>query len=297
MIRMIFVFLAQFLLQLKLNCLPDLQFQVVTGQESLSAAKEASMNSWSDQVSCEIPLDARKPDRNSVLWLVRGIVLSCAAIFTLPAMANLVSPITVNLLAPGGYTDGTITDTTPISFTQTVDYGSPITSAGSGAISGFMLTDEQIALSLDSILIRAVQGDSLGGTGYLGFSGNHALYRFNGLSITGRTITGFNVYDFDGYGTSGFTGLTSGLGVSLVGDTLTFNLDDLLFFDRGLGQSNNFADFRIDILSTPNTPSPPPNGVPEPGSLILVTSALFALWPASNRRLNGRLARCETKNV
>ena len=251
------------------------------------------MKLWSDEVSGESLFTSSNSDRRSVLWLARGIVLSCAAIFALPALASLVSPITVDLRAPGG----TTTDSTPISVTQTVDYGSPITPAGIGDISGFMLPNEQIALSGDSILIRAAQGDPGGGTGYLGSGGNHALYRFNGLSITGRTITGFNVYDFDGYGMSGTTGLTSGLGVLLAGTTLTFNLDDLLFVNRLNGQSNNFAEFRIDILSRPNTPPPPPNGVPEPGSLMLVTSALLALWPASIRRRSGRVVRSEMKNV
>lgn len=229
----------------------------------------------------------------TVFKLARHAAVCCAAAFFLPAMATLVTPISVSLIAPGGFTDGfNPPDTTPLLFNQTVSYGAPITPAGGGAIGGFMLADEQVALNGDSIRIRAAQGSETGGTGYLGLGGAHARYELSGLAIAGSTITGFNLYTFDGYGTSGFNGALSGVGVSFVDsadadtapDLLVFNLDDLLFVNRGGGNSLNFAEFRIDILSRLDNPPPPPppNGVPEPGTLALAAAALIAL--RSSRR-------------
>lgn len=247
------------------------------------------MKPWSDELSCESRSHGNMIGRKSAFCLARWAAICCAAVVTLPALANLVSPISVNLVAPGGITG----DATPLSLTQSVDYSSPINPLGGGAIGGFMLPDEQIALSGDAILIRAAQGDNLGGTGYLGLGGAHARYEFSGLSITGRTLTGINVFAFDGYGTSGFSGVASGVGVSLIDsnadsalDRLIFNLDDLLFVDRGFGSSLNFGEFRIDILSTPNT-QPPPPGIPEPGTLVLAVAALGALRLVSPRRDGG----------
>lgn len=217
-----------------------------------------------------------------------------ALLAALPAMATLVSPISVDLIAPGGYTDGTNTDSTPLTLTQTVDYGVPINVAGGGAIGGFMLANEIIALVGDSVHISAYQGDAaVARTGYLGSGGDHARYELHGLEITGRTITGFTLYAFDNFATSGFSGLVAGTsGVSLTDsdsngslDTLVFNLDDLRFLDRGQGSSLNHADFRIDILSTDG--GGPPPGVPEPGSLALALAALLSLRGVNASRRRG----------
>ena len=83
-----------------------------------------------------------KFSRESVRLLARLIVISCTATFVLPALAGLVSPISVNLIAPGGITG----IPTPISVTQTLDDGSPITGTGGGAIGGFMGAGEEIRL-------------------------------------------------------------------------------------------------------------------------------------------------------
>lgn len=256
------------------------------------------MKSWSDDIS-NINQGHRVRGRHQSLGrFARSAVICGVALFALPAMATLVSPIQVSLLAPGG----TTSDPTALSMSQTVSDVTPITTGDGGDIGDFMLPNEQIALVGDSIRIRAAQGDSAGGTGYLGDGTGHARYEFSALSITGRTLTGFNVFAFDNYADSGVTGVTSGVGVSLVDtnadtffDTLIFNLDELLFVDRGLGESENFAEFRIDILSTPDT-SPPPTDVPEPGTLMLAAAALGALR-FSLRRAGGKGIESRVGNV
>lgn len=246
---------------------------------------------------CDHPADIRPDVPKARMLKSLGKLARCAALcgvtlLGLPVFATLVTPISVSLIAPGGITG----NDTPFTLIETVDYVSPINSSGSGDIStsGLLLPGEQISLFGDSIQIQTAQGDPAGGTGYLGSATAHARYEFDGLSIAGRTITGFNIYAFDGYGISGFSGVSSGIGVSLFSmtvsgplDTLDFNLDDLLFVDRGNGQSGNFAQFRIDILSTPDT-QPPPVDVPEPGSLMLVAAALLALRLVTSRRTLGR---------
>ena len=233
-----------------------------------------SMKSWFGQVSREFQSSDRLSAGKS--WLRScGVAAVClGSMFSLPAWATLVTPINVSLIAPGGVTG----NPAPLLFNQTVGYGSPITPLGSGNISEFMLPNEQISLSGDSIHIRAAQGNDAGGTGYLGLGGVHARYELSGLSISGSTITGFDLFAFDNYAISGFSGVASGVGVSLVGGLLSFNLDDLLFVDRPGGNSLNFAEFRIDVLSRPDTPPPPPpNDVPEPGTLLLAAAGLAAL--------------------
>ncbi len=230
-----------------------------------------------------------------------GFAMVCVAtVLSFPAWADLVTipPINVRLIAPGGITG----DSTQFTKSDILDYGNPINTFGSGEIGTFMLPGEQIALSTDnsnnSIRIRAAQGNDAGGTGYLGLGGLHARYELSGLGILGSTLTGITVYAFDDYATSplGFSGVLSGVGVSLIDsdsnsslDTLVFNLDDLLFKDRPGGNSLNFAEFRIDILSTlDQPPPPPPNDVPEPGTLVLAAVGLAAVRVVSRRSANAK---------
>ena len=147
---------------------------------------------------------------------------------------------------------------------------------GSGDISGFMLNDERIFFSGNSILIRAAAGDFTSGvstTGYLGANGSPARYEIGGLAITGQAITGFTAYAFDGFATSSFTGLQSpGDPASLVQltspGTLSFDLSSIIFVSRAGGQSSDYAEFRIDLLTTP---------VPEPATWLLLACGLLPL--------------------
>jgi hypothetical protein len=229
-------------------------------------------------------------------------VAGAAMLATLPAMANLATPISVSLIAPGGYTSGTGGgDPTPLTLTQSVVNGPGITLAGGGDIGGWMLPNEQVALSGDSIHISSYRGDdTVARTGWLGIGADHARYELSGLSIANATITGFTVSDFDGFGSSGFQGDVAGTSfVDLIDsdtngslDTLIFNLDDLRFKDRGaaVGSSLDHADFNITILSTPNgtpppppPPPPPPNPTPEPGTLLLSLAAIAGSGLATRR--------------
>lgn len=136
-----------------------------------------------------------------------GLVLArCAAAISvgfaaLPSWATLVVS-GVQLIAPGGL----IGDSTPLDLSQSLSAANPIlqsTDPAAGQISNFMLAGEQISISANSILIQAASGNVDGSnnlvTGYLGLGvGAHARYQFDGLSIAGQTITGFNVFAFDG---------------------------------------------------------------------------------------------------
>lgn len=210
----------------------------------------------------------------------------------LPAMAGFVSDITVRLIAPGGF-EG---DPTPISEQQVVTVANLATGlqAGSaGPISGtWMLASEEITFVGESIRVRSFAGYddfSSGGTsittGYLGSGGSHARYEFDGLSITGKTITGFTVSAFDNYADSGFVGLTSPSAASLVhlidADTISLDLDSILFVNRGGGTSLANAFFRIDLITRDNG-TDPGNRIPEPATLALVLAA--ALGAGAVRR-------------
>lgn len=193
------------------------------------------------------------------------------------AQADFAADITVRLVAPGGLT----LDTTPIDLSQTVpvaDLANGVRAAnlgGSGDVSDFMLDDERVFFSGNSILLRAGVGDSINGeltTGYLGAGGSPARYEISGLSITGQLITGFTVYAFDGYQTTGATGLLSPANpaslVQLVNaGTVSFDLSSIVFVDR-FGGASNYAEFRIDLLTTP---------VPEPATWLLLACGLLPL--------------------
>lgn len=205
------------------------------------------------------------------------------ALASLAAQADFASDITVKLLAPGGVTF----DNTPIDLSQTVavaDLADGVraanlqvadTGSSTGDISAFMLDNERVSFVGNAIHIRAGVGDSTGGiwtTGYLGSGGSAARYEISGLTITGQAITGFAVYAFDGYTTSGTTGLLSpadpnGLVQLTSANTVSFNLDSLVFAHRG-GESDSYGEFRIDLLTTP---------VPEPATWLLLAGGLVLL--------------------
>ena len=220
-------------------------------------------------------------------WMAAAVVaLGISAL----AHAGLVSPVTVSLLAPGGIAGG---PTDPISATEDapVPIGIFYDPLSSGEISSvWMLDNEKIFFVDNSIRLRVAAGFDGGAagfsTGYLGLGGSNARYEFSSLSITGFDIIGASLSTFDGYGDSGFDGLSSGGGVALIGgNTVTFRLDDLLFVNRGAGGSNNFAEFRIDLQTRAITGPPvnPPNGVPEPSTLACLAAAGLAFW-ATRRR-------------
>ncbi len=205
------------------------------------------------------------------------------------ALAAFASDITLRLLAPGGVNNGSSIDTTPVNAQQTValaDLVNGVQAGDGGAIgSGWMLDGERVFFEDDSIKLRVgVGNDTTGGvytTGYLGLGGSHALYQFDGLSIVGKTIVGVALYAWDGFGTSD-AGSGSGLGNPAVlsslahfidGSTVTFDLDTLEIAQRLAGSSNNFAEFRIQLITRDNGDGEPPgNSLPEPATL-----ALFAI--------------------
>ncbi|MDR7296931.1 hypothetical protein J2X16_002278 [Pelomonas aquatica] len=202
----------------------------------------------------------------------------CLALCSLTAQADFAADITVRLVAPGGLAF----DTTPIDLSQTVafaDLASGVRAAnlgGSGDVSDFMMNDERVFFSGNAIFIRAAAGDFTGGvstTGYLGANGSPARYEISGLAITGQAITGFTAYAFDGFATSGFTGLQSpAVPASLVQltspGTLSFDLSSIVFVPRLGGQSGDYAEFRIDLMTTP---------VPEPATWLLLACGLLPL--------------------
>ena len=217
------------------------------------------------------------------------LAASCAAAVVLsvvatPASAVLLNTVSVDLIAPLGV-EG---DPTPFTYSQAAPLATGVLASnllGVGPISGYMLDNEQITFNGNSILIRVAQGSINGlNPGY----GTGARYQLNGLTVLGEVITGFTAYAFDGYGTTGtFTGLaTVGGPSSLVqlgvnATSLSFKLDDTLtFVDRGLGGSNNYAEFRIDLLSQP---------VPEPGSWLMMLAGLGGVAGMAARRRSQRV--------
>ena len=206
---------------------------------------------------------------------VRLLGLSCWCLLAAAssAQAALLNDVNVELIAPGGV----VGDSTPLDLSQVATLAGGIVPSGSGDISGFMLEGEQIAFSGNSILLQvaAGTGDSVSGfsTGYLGAGGQHARYVLGGLAIAGEKIVALTVYNFDGFATSGFTGLLSPGSSSdyvhlLSGSSLSVDLDDLRFVDRGDGGANNFADIRIDLVTV---------AVPEPGSFALAAAGVLVL--------------------
>lgn len=204
-----------------------------------------------------------------------------ALLLASPVQAALQDAIVVKLSAPAGIES----DATPFELTQGAPLATGIAApnlGGSGAISDFMLDNESITFDGEAVLIRVAAGSESGlNPGY----GTGARYEVSGLGVDGFVIVGFTVSAFDGFGASGSTGLADGLlPASLVSlnasfDTLSLTLDNTLTFrDRGLGGSNNFAEFRIELLTQP---------IPEPASVALMAAGLLALA----LRVRGRAGR------
>lgn len=218
----------------------------------------------------------------SLLGAVFGSLL---ALSSLSARADFQSDITVKLIAPGGIQG----DSTPINVSQIVNTANLTTGihpGDGGDIGGWMLASEEITFNGDSIHVRSYAGyDDATGiyTGYLGSGGDHARYEFDSLSILGKTIVGATISVFDNYAGSGFVGLASPLASDLLhfidANTISLDLDSILFVDRGTGTSNAHADFRIDLITQDNGTGGGGGGntVPEPASLgLFVIAALGA---------------------
>lgn len=212
--------------------------------------------------------------------LIGGLSLSLAA---LPALAGFAGDITVQLLAPGGTTAG---GPAPITLSQTVafaDLASGVRAGnlgGSGAVSDYMLDNERVFFSDTMILLRVAVGDATGGvltTGYLGSGGTHARYQFDGIVFPGRVITDILVYAYDGFATAGpasAVGLLSPANPLLLvhqvdADSIAFDLDSLQFKQRFPGESNNYAEFRIDLVTAP-VPEPAPAWLMLAGGLLVL---------------------------
>lgn len=217
------------------------------------------------------------------------VPLSCLfgvlALAPLSALALTFSgPVTVNLVAPGGLSSdgGTTLASGPISLSQITDASGRIRPGDGGDVGGFMLPAESITLSDTSILVRVAQGSSDGTTGYLGSAGQHARYEFTGLDVAGMVITGLSFSAADNFGTGSGTGLsnlpflTAANAIRLSSpSSVVLELDQLHFVDRGQGESNNFADFRLDLQITP---------IPEPVSIALGIAGLGAMALLRARR-------------
>lgn len=224
--------------------------------------------------------------------LIGAALGTLLALSSMSARANFVSDITVKLIAPGGVLgDPTAT---PISVSQlvtTANLGTGIQSVvhgGSGAVSNFLADNEFVSFSGDYIHVSSYSGTTVFTTGYLGLGGEHARYEFDALSIAGKIITGFTVYAFDDFLTSGFSGLASPLPASgLVNlidpHTVSLDLDNIVFKDRGTGSGAAHADFRIDLITRDASTGPGGgNNLPEPATLALF--AIAALGAGAARR-------------
>lgn len=222
--------------------------------------------------------------------LIGATLGTLLALSSMSAQADFQSDITVQLIAPGGVQG----DSTPISVSQLVTTANLATGiqslvhGGSGAVSNYLADNEEVYFSGDSILVRSYSGTDAFTTGYLGAGGEHARYEFDDLSIAGKTITGVTVYAFDNFLTSGFSGLASPLPASNLVNwidphTVSLDLDNIVFKDRGSGSGSAYADFRIDLITQDAGTGPGGgNNLPEPATLALF--AIAALGAGAARR-------------
>jgi hypothetical protein len=240
-------------------------------------------------------MNAGRFGRIGVRWLM-GLVVAVGLV--LPVQAAPTSPVTVTVFVPGGYT-GDPADAFSLSDTLAVaDLASGISAGDASNIgstaNNFMLSGEFVRFNGNSIEahVAAGGGDGLS-TGLFSEGANRARYEFDGLAITGKVITGIAIYGFDGFGTTGNSGLDGSLDATDFAifdglDTVTLFIDEaLIFSDRGLGAGENFAEFRIDLLTRDVVGPPDPPGVPEPASVVLALSALLALGWARRRSHRG----------
>jgi len=214
----------------------------------------------------------------SSLPFARGLGLLAALTLSLAAQAALLSPVQVQLLAPGG----SVQDATPINASESAAVATGIAPL-SGDVGAKMLDDEFIQFDGNSIKIRLEAGDDSTGifrTGYLGDGIEHARYVFGDLNISGFTIVGVLASAFDGFANGGSTGL-AGPGPAqdfvhlLDAHTVSFDLDELLFDPaHTFNGVYRYMDVRLDLQTRPNTGNP----VPEPGSLALALLAMGLLW-------------------
>ena len=213
--------------------------------------------------------------------VLAAAILSAGLLAALPAQAVLNSNVTVTLSAPGGVVGN------PVAITA-VDLVSPGASieikTGDGTNFGSnMLMGELINFAGDSILVRVAAGalNASGQpiTGLLGSGSSHAMYSFVNLAPAGQQITGITLGAGDGFTFGGFNGVDSpaspGSYIHLASPTsVTFDLDTLVFKDRGNGQSKNFGEFRIDLTLASAVPEPAQAGLFAVGLLVLCAGHL-----------------------
>lgn len=214
-------------------------------------------------------------------WI--ALAVACAWIGSPAWAASFAQPVEVTLSAPGGLSDGTtVVDPSVVLLSENLAPGSTINASNSVDIGSFMLPNESITLSDTSILVRIAQGASDGSTGYLGAGGQHASYTFGNLSVAGQKITGLSLSFGDNFTSGGFVGLsnlpdlTAANWIRLSTPTsVTLDIDTLRFKDRGTGESNNFADIRINLQL---------EAVPEPQTWALMLMGMAVLGVAARRR-------------